>query len=176
MVKTPTMEWMPAGRTVSLRPAGKWWDAVRVPRATGLEALGRLGGDTGAVIDDPDGGILYWLVPPGQAAQWRMPDGARIVVLGDAAHVAVPGPQRTSGPHWRVPPTRGCALTDPVRLHNALAQAAAHVADESAGEAFRCLMAHYDVCVGCRSDTERCAWGRQLRQAWVGVRWSRSAA
>ncbi|MFE2518621.1 hypothetical protein [Streptomyces mirabilis] len=124
MTKTPPLDWMPAGRTVSLRPAGKWWDAVRVPRVIGLEALGRSGG-RGAVMEDPGGGLLYWLVPAGEASGRQTAEGARILVLGDTTHVAVPGPQRTSGPRRRVPPTRSNTLTDPSRLHNASAQAAA---------------------------------------------------
>ncbi|MER6355681.1 hypothetical protein ABT186_28675 [Streptomyces sp. NPDC001634] len=108
MVKTPPLEvgtagrsldWLPVGRTVSMRPAGEWWDAVRVPRAIALEALGRLGANSGAVIKDPGGGILYWLVPASHADDWQMPEGARIAVLGQPDHVAVPGPQRTAGPH-----------------------------------------------------------------------------
>ncbi|MET7781500.1 hypothetical protein ABZU94_07210 [Streptomyces mirabilis] len=172
MTKTPPLDWMPAGRTVSLRPAGKWWDAVRVPRDIGLEALGRLGSGTGAVIEDPGGGLLYWFVPAGEASAWQMTEGARIIVLGDTAHVPVPGPQRTSGPHWRVPPTRSNTLTDPSRLHNALAQAAALVAEERPDAAYKALLSHYDECPGCRNDTDQCAHGRQLRQAWVAVRWS----
>lgn len=120
MMKRPTLEWLPVGRTVSMRPAGKWWDAVRVPLSVGLDALGRLGIATGAVIEDPGAALLYWFVPPGDAARWILPSDGPIRVLGDTAHVAVPGPQRTSGPHWRVPPTRVRALTDPDALRDAL--------------------------------------------------------
>ncbi|WP_406168329.1 hypothetical protein [Streptomyces sp. NBC_00996] len=167
-----SLEWMPVGRTVSLRPAGQWWDAVRVPREIALVALGGLSRNTGAVIEDPGGGTLYWLVPAGQAADWQMPEGARIAVLSEAAHLAVPGPQRTAGPHWRIPPTRSNALMDPGQLHDALARAAAVVAKEPPDEAYKALCAHYDECPGCAHDTAPCTHGRQLRQAWVAVRWS----
>jgi len=166
------LEWLPAGRTVSMQPAGQWWDAVRVPRPIALEALGRLGNRSGAVIEDQGGGILYWLVPAGQTADWQMPETASITVLGTSSHVAVPGPQRMAGPHWRIPPTRSTALTDPRQLHDALARAVAVVAHEPPDEAYRALCAHYDECRGCAHDTDPCATGRQLRQAWVAVRWS----
>ncbi|MEU6221913.1 hypothetical protein ABZ845_31105 [Streptomyces sp. NPDC047022] len=125
MQKTPPLEWLPTGRTVSMRPAGRWWDAVQVPRSMGLDALGHLAGATGAVIEDPGGGLLYWLIPTGSAYTWQMPPGAQVTVLGETNHLIVPGPQRTSGPHWRIPPTRGNTLTDPSTLHDALTEAAA---------------------------------------------------
>lgn len=114
---------MPTGRTVSMCPAGQWWDAVRVPRRIALDVLGLLGTDTGAVIEDPLSGQLYWLVPPGMADTWRFRPGAQVRVLGQAMHLAVPGPQRTAGPHWRIPPTPSRCLTEPEALQAALATA-----------------------------------------------------
>lgn len=192
MLNTPSLDrtparwplaWLPVGHTVSLRPAGQWWDAVRVPRAVALEALGRLGARSGAVIEDPGGGLLYWLIPAGRADGWRMPEQARIRVLGERSSLAVPGPQRTSGPHWRIPPTRRNALTDPARLHDALARAAATVAGDSAEGAYQALVRHYADCsgcahggrqcrAGCAHAVEPCALGNRLRQAWVAVRWT----
>lgn len=166
------LHWLPVGRTVSLCPAGQWWDAVRVPRPIALEALGRLHGSTGAVIEDPGTGIFYWLVPAGQAAGWQMTEASRIAVLGKTSHLAVPGPQRTAGPHWRVPPTRSNVLTDPDQLHDALARAAAVIGEEPPDDAYKALCAHYSECPGCAHDTDPCAKGRRLRQAWVAVRWS----
>lgn len=104
-----------------MRPAGQWWDAVRVPRNLGESVLAALGPDCGAVIEDPGGALLYWLVPPGEAAGWQTRPGSGVYVHGAATHLAVPGPQRTAGPHWRVPPTRTRCLTDPVSLRRALA-------------------------------------------------------
>lgn len=119
--RTPhNRDWIPAGRAVSMRPAGRWWDAIRVPRSLALTVLGQLGDQTGAVIEDPSGDILYWLVAPGHAADWEFHPAAGVHVLGETAHVAVPGPQRTAGPHWRVPPTCTRCLTDPRRLKAAL--------------------------------------------------------
>lgn len=177
------LEWLPAGHTVEMRPGGQWWDAVRVPRTTALDALGRLGHDSGAVIEDPGCGLLYWLVPAGHADGWQMPEEARIRVLGSSSSLAVPGPQRTAAPHWRIPPTRRSTLTDPALLHDALARAAAVVSGLSSAEAYNALCAHYFDCPGCAHgghscggwcahDTAPCAKGDQLRQAWVAVRWT----
>jgi hypothetical protein len=179
----PSPDWLPIGRSMSLLPAGKWWDAVKVPRTIALEALGRLAGEAGGVIEDPWADIYYWLVPAGEASTWELPKASRITVLGDTAHVVVPGPECTEGPRWRIPPTDSNALTDPARLHDVLARAAAIVAELSPDEAYRALVAHYGACPGCAHagqqcgercahDIEPCPRGRHLRQAWVGVRWS----
>jgi hypothetical protein len=110
----------PEVRTV---PAGRWWNAVRVPLALGTPALMSLGDDTGAVIKDGYGKILYWLIPPGDAGDWRLPD---VQVLGPGSHVAVPPLRRTSGPglYWRVPLSRDRYWTDSELLRQALSAAA----------------------------------------------------
>jgi hypothetical protein len=110
-----------------MRPAGEWWDAVRVPRSLGEPVLTALGPACGAVIEDPGGALLYFLVQPGQAAHWQMPPNSGVLVQGAATYLAVPGPQRTAGPHWRVPPTQTRCLTDGYQLH-AVLQAAADAA------------------------------------------------
>lgn len=175
--------WMPSCRSVSLLPAGKWWDAVKVPRAIALEALEQLRDETGAVIEDPWSCTFYWLVPAGRATTWQFSKTAQIKVLGDTTHIVVPGPECTVGPQWRVPPTGSSALTNPEKLHDALARAVAIVDQQSPDEAYRLLLAHYNACAGCAHDgkpcgeqctheTTACRHGRQLRQAWVSVRWS----
>lgn len=110
----------PDVRTV---PAGRWWNAVRVPVALGTPALKSLGDASGAVIKDGYGGIMYWLVPPGAATDWRLTD---VQVLGPGSHVAVPPLRRTAGPglYWRVPLSQDRYWTDPERLRAALAEAA----------------------------------------------------
>ncbi len=120
--RTPqNLDWMPVGRVVAMRAAGDCWDAVRVPRRITLTALGQLGDHTGAVIEDPGGSLFYWLIPPGTASSWEFNADAQIQILGETTqHVAVPGPQRTAGPHWRVPPTRVRCLTEPGTLKAAL--------------------------------------------------------
>ncbi|MBP5870630.1 hypothetical protein QBB33_36345 [Streptomyces scabiei] len=111
-------------RDVRTVPAGRWWSAVRVPAALGALVLELLGGETGAVIEDGYGGILYWLVPPGAAVGWKPPG---VQVLGRGSHVAVPPPGRTSGPglYWRVPLSHDSYWTNAERLRAALAEAVA---------------------------------------------------
>jgi hypothetical protein len=180
---TPALDWMPTGCSMSLLPAGKWWDAVRVPRTIALEALGRLRGDTGAVIEDSWTSVYYWLVPAGGASTWEMPGASRITVLGDTAHLVVPGPQSTAEPRWHIPPTLSRLLTDPEKLREALTRAAAVVARQTSDEAYQALMSHYNSCSGCAHGgkpcreecthaIDPCPRGLQLRQAWVRVRWS----
>jgi hypothetical protein len=112
MTRTPNLaQWLPPGRVVALRAAGQWWDAVRVPRHIGESVLTALGDTSGAVIEDPAGGLLYWLIPPGEASAWSLPQLCGVQVQGDTAHVAVPGPQRTAGPHGRIPPSPSRCLT-----------------------------------------------------------------
>ncbi|WP_240677874.1 DUF7848 domain-containing protein [Actinacidiphila soli] len=97
------LDWLPTGRLVAMRPAGQWWDAVRVPRSLGEPALTALGPACGAVIEDPGGALLYFLIQPGQAAHWQMPPNSGVRVQGAATYLAVPGPQRT-GPTLARPP------------------------------------------------------------------------
>jgi hypothetical protein len=113
--------WMPSHcPEVSVLPAGVWWDAVRVSLAVGTPALDTLGEESGAVIRDGYGGILYWLVPPGDAAGWQL-EGVQ--VLGRGSHVAVPPVHRASGPglYWAVPLRRDHEFTAAGRLYAALA-------------------------------------------------------
>jgi hypothetical protein len=124
MPNSDAPRWLrPLGPAVRMLPAGEWWDAVRVPLATGLRILEHLGTRTGAVIEDGYGGVLYWLVPPGAADTWDVPAAH---ILGPGCHVAVPPRHRTYAPglHWRVPPTRTRHWTDPAALHAALRLAA----------------------------------------------------
>ncbi|MGP3950007.1 hypothetical protein [Streptomyces sp. 7N604] len=112
----------PHGLDVRTLPAGRWWDAVRVPIGTGVRALTYLGDETGPVIKDGYGGILYWLIRPGSADHWQL---RQVQVLGSGWHVAVPPQHRTYGPglHWRVPPSREEHRTRPELLHCALSAA-----------------------------------------------------
>lgn len=96
---------------MTLRAAGQWWDAVRVPRHVGEAVLTALGDTSGAVIEDPSGALLYWLVPPGTAEGWHLPPRSGVEIHGTATYLAVPGTQRTAGPHWRIPPTPSRCLT-----------------------------------------------------------------
>ena len=115
-----TADWSPpCGTDIRLVPAGRWWDAVKVPRAVGDFALKLLALDTGAVIEDAFSAHLYWLVPVDSATGWRLP---YVTVLGAACYLAVPPGHRTEGlgVHWRVPCEPGHTLTDPAHLREAL--------------------------------------------------------
>ena len=129
-MRVMTGSWSPRwmrgdGTEAQLLPAGRWWDAVRVPLDLGSQAMRRLGDETGSVITDGYGRLLYWLVRPGSAADWQLPG---VQVLGAGCHVAVPPPHRTTGPgpHWRVPPSRGRECTSAPALHSALRDALSH--------------------------------------------------
>ncbi len=115
----------PTGGTVELTPAGRDWDAVRVPTGIGLSAIARLGDDSGAVIEDVHGGILYWFIRPRAADAWELPQPF-VEIRGAASYVAVPPVWHTEGHHrlrWIVPLTRTCYRTDPEPLHTALTAA-----------------------------------------------------
>ncbi|WP_240529759.1 hypothetical protein [Streptomyces mangrovisoli] len=99
--------------------AGHWWDGIRVPLELGLRTLGLLGESTGAVVRDGYGAILYWLVAPGTAADWNLPE---VAVLGRGCHVVFPPPLRVNGPglYWQVPLARNRDRTSAPLLHAAL--------------------------------------------------------
>lgn len=125
MTISRAQQWVePYGVEVRTLPAGRWWDAVRVPLSLGVRALEHLGHDTGAVIKDGYGSVLYWLIRPTAADHWRLPE---VQVLGPRCHVAIPAQHRTSGPglYWRVPLTRQRYRTGPEPLHFALRAALA---------------------------------------------------
>jgi len=111
----------PNGPSVELVAAGRSWDAVRVPSSVGARVLERLGEDSGAVIEDGYGAILYWLVRPGAADAWDLPQ-AYVGILGVASYVAVPPVRRIEGPgvRWAVALSALRYLTNPEQLHAAL--------------------------------------------------------
>jgi len=111
--------WAPHRDRVELMACGGAWDAIKVPRFIGRGGLERLGDETGAVIEDPYGHVVYWLVLPGTADTW---DLYRVDRLGTASYLAVPPVERTEGPgvHWRVPLAPERYLTAPEALHAAL--------------------------------------------------------
>lgn len=121
---------MPSTTTIKscrLEAAGDTWDAVRVPRSVGSDAVAILGSRSGAALQDPHEGCMYLFIAPGTAAGWEPSDvpGARILSTG--AHVVFPPARRTSGPgpHWRICPGDDGLLTDTAALRAALEDAAA---------------------------------------------------
>lgn len=119
--------WMPIGDDPELCSAGHWWDAIRAVETTGRRAIELLregGATVGPVILDPGGPEprLYFLVPPGTAADWAEPG---TVPLGQKCHVVVPpsGATEPPGLHWHVFPQGPRALTQAGPLRKALGQA-----------------------------------------------------
>ncbi|AGP56200.1 hypothetical protein [Streptomyces rapamycinicus] len=123
---TDALPWTPpANCSVQMLPAGRWWDAVQAPRALGEHALRLLGDATGAVIDDPRGKRLAWLIAPGASDPWDMTWLPGIELRGQATYVHVPAVEQTEGPgvHWRVPLAPGRYLTEPAYLLTVLQMA-----------------------------------------------------
>lgn len=114
---TSQLDRLPNGRDIEALRAGIHWDAVRVKAPLGDAVLARLGERTGAVIEDTWGRAMYWLVPAGTAATWRVPGSQ---ALGSACWVTVPGPVADGGLHWRVPIAGNGLLTAPGPLRDAL--------------------------------------------------------
>ncbi|MFD8967047.1 DUF6415 family natural product biosynthesis protein [Streptomyces sp. NPDC059568] len=113
----------PVGTAVVLVGAGRYWDAVRVRTDVGERVIRRLGGNSGAVIQDMYGSALYWLVAPGTADAWDLPS-EQVVPLGVATFVAVPPAHFTDTSRrirWAVPLTATRYLTGAELLHGALA-------------------------------------------------------
>lgn len=119
--------WMPIGQEAELCAAGQWWDAIRVPEATGrraIEILTEAGHPVGPVILDAGGPEprLYFLAVPGTSESWDEPGS---VALGRRCHVVVPPAHRTSPPglHWHHFPTRARVLAQADTLRRALVKA-----------------------------------------------------
>ncbi|MFE1956767.1 DUF6415 family natural product biosynthesis protein [Streptomyces sp. NPDC059479] len=113
----------PTGTTVELVAAGRYWDAVRVRTDVGERVIKRLGGNSGAVIQDSYGAALYWLVAPGTTDAWDLP-AEQVVPLGVATFLAVPPAHFTDTSRrirWAVPLTAERYLTHAELLHDALA-------------------------------------------------------
>lgn len=75
----------------------------------------------GPVIEDPDDGWLYWLVPSGSVDRWAPHSHA--VCLGAPHTITLPSLNRTAppGPYWHRPPASD-RLVPPSPLREALAQ------------------------------------------------------
>jgi hypothetical protein len=108
---------------------GIWWDAIRVPYATGIRALGALkrlpGHPTGPVIADLQRSepLMYFLVPTNTAAHWNV---GHTHALGQTYYLVVPDASCTEPPglHWAVAPGADRRLTDPHSLREVLEAAA----------------------------------------------------
>lgn len=105
----------PAGTRIVA--AGETWDAVRVGRFLGLQALERLGSVAGPVLVDPAARTMYFLVPAGSTSTWDVPQSQ---ALGETNHIVIPPAARQSppGPYWLVNSHR--PLTSTTALGEAL--------------------------------------------------------
>lgn len=108
----------PAGTRIVA--AGVDWDAVKVVRSFGLQALERIS-DPGAVVVDPNAAApsLYFFVRPGSTEGWDVPQSTALSVTN---HVTLPPTYRATppGPYWLTPPTEGRLHTSTNLLRAAL--------------------------------------------------------
>lgn len=113
---------LPSAADCTLHEAGRDWDVIRVPRSLGLAAMSILGSRCGAVVEDRT--VLYYFVPVGTAAEWRM---VATRALGAGTSLTIPPARRTQGPgpHWRITPGDGRWVTNPEALAAALEDACA---------------------------------------------------
>jgi len=117
----------------TLQDAGQEWDAIRVPRQTGLAAMAILGPRCGAVVEASAKNVLYFFVPRGTASRWNLENTK---ALGEGSTITIPPPRRTEGPgpHWRMCPGDDRLITNADALHAALADAfGPRLGEEQAG-------------------------------------------
>ena len=132
---TRALPWIPPRSEVEMVEVGPYWDVLRAPVEIGERALALLGNRSGAVIADY--GLMYWLIPSGEAQYWqRLYAGVQALGAHSAevTYVGVPPAHWRSGPrlHWRVPVGPDRYLTDPIRLREAVVRAvAAELAEEA---------------------------------------------
>lgn len=102
-----------------IAPAGKAWDAVRLPRQLGLQALSDVAGKVGAIVMEPAVWRMYFLVPPGSTRAWSLP---QTTALGETNHVVLPpvSRERPPGPYWLISPRHGRLHTSTDDLYTAV--------------------------------------------------------
>lgn len=113
---------LPAALDAELIDAGAYCDFVRVPGYLGDRVLAVLDEHAGAVIRDRYAHLLYFLIRPGAADDWRFPDEAHVRILGEGSYVLVPPRHcdRSAAVHWARPAVHGHVLTRSRRLHAAM--------------------------------------------------------
>lgn len=116
-------------------PAGKAWDAVRLPGETGSAAFQQLrasGVPLGPVLRTPDG--FVFLVAVGTASDWNLP-GVSVIGTGETLRVPHPVmtyPHERDGCSWHNALRDDDALTDANDLYGAYVCAAAFLGDTGA--------------------------------------------
>ncbi|WP_328584973.1 hypothetical protein [Streptomyces sp. NBC_00370] len=112
-------------RDTCVRLGGNLFDVVIT--ASGIQAhaavarMDELQRGCGPVIEDPDSGWLYWLVPPGTSTLWA--PHTHGVCVGGPHTITLPPLNRSAppGPYW-LRPSASDRLVPPSRLREALAQ------------------------------------------------------
>jgi hypothetical protein len=114
-----------ARRDTRVPLGGRLFDVVittsGVQARSAIALMDEIQGGCGPVIEDPEGGWLYWLVPPGSCARWTPHTHA--VCLGAPHTITLPSLRRTvpPGPYW-VRPSASDRLVPTGPLREALAQ------------------------------------------------------
>lgn len=114
-----------ARRDTRVRLGGNLFDVVIT--SSGVQARGAVAlmdeiqGGCGPVIEDPESGWFYWLVPPGSADRWTPHSHA--VCLGAPHTITLPALNRSAppGPYW-FRPSASDRLVPTTPLAEALAQ------------------------------------------------------
>ncbi|WP_053750434.1 hypothetical protein [Streptomyces sp. MMG1533] len=103
----------------ALTPAGRYWDAVRLPRDLGFQTMTFVSGSVGAVLMGPPARGMYFLVPPRTTGSWDVP---RTSALSSSSYVALPPEHRVRppGPYWLLSPQRGLLHTRTDELRTAV--------------------------------------------------------
>ncbi|MEV5607543.1 hypothetical protein [Streptomyces sp. NPDC052225] len=113
-------------------PAGRTWDALRLPQPLGLTVLWELGraGEAVPVLEEhaKPRPVFYILTTPGTAGSWPQSDEVRMVTAGQELRMPSPAADAITGVRhhsflWRVPPDGSGYLADPEQLRAALASA-----------------------------------------------------
>ncbi|WP_245238641.1 hypothetical protein [Streptomyces sp. MZ04] len=108
----------PAGTRIVA--AGVDWDAIKVVRSFGLQALDRIA-EPGAVVVDPSAAApaVYFFVRPGTTDGWNV---AQSTALSVTNHVTLPPESRVMppGPYWLTSPADGRLHTDTATVRAAL--------------------------------------------------------
>ncbi|MGA5121326.1 hypothetical protein [Streptomyces pseudogriseolus] len=96
-----------ARQDTRIRLGGNLFDVVISSSGTqarfAVELMDEIQGGCGPVIEDPESGWFYWLVPPGSADRWAPHSHA--VCLGAPPTITLPSLNRTAppGPYWHRP-------------------------------------------------------------------------
>ncbi|MEU7028871.1 hypothetical protein AB0A60_19545 [Streptomyces sp. NPDC046275] len=78
--------------------------AASVPARAAVDLMDGIQGGCGPVVEDPDNGWLYWLVPPRTGGRWAPHEHA--VHVGPPHRITLPPRGRCTppGPYWLRPP------------------------------------------------------------------------